>query len=162
MHHYLEHTRDPEAELDAAHTTLERGGHLMIEVPDPDSTLGRRLGWAWGPWFQPQHQHFVSLANLTEALRVRNFSLVDVHRAEAHQAIDLAFAMWLLAKRIAPAGTEPWSPPPTTGRRVARAATFGALAPLVAGALLADQALAPLLRRLPATTNTYRVLARKN
>jgi hypothetical protein len=45
---------------------------------------------------------------------------------------------------------------------VARTATFTAFAPLLAGALVADQALAPLLRRLPTMTNTYRILARKN
>ena len=32
MHHYLEHTRDPGAELDAATKVLEPGGHLLIEA----------------------------------------------------------------------------------------------------------------------------------
>ena len=162
MHHYLEHTREPEAVLDAARTVLERGGHLLIEVPDPESRLGRRLGKLWGPWFQPQHQHFVPVGNMTEALRQRGFSVVSVQRAEAHQAVDLAFAVWLLAHRVAPQGDQPWAPPPTPARRLARAATFGAFAPFMVGALLADQALAPLWRRLPGMTNTYRVLARRD
>jgi len=162
MHHYLEHTREPEAELDAARTVLERGGHLLIEVPDPDSKLGRKLGRLWGPWFQPQHQHFVSLTNLTEALQQRGFTIVSTERAEAHQSVDLAFAMWLLSHRVAPAGGQPWAPPQSRGRRIARAATFTAFAPLLIGALIADQVLAPLWRRIPGMTNTYRVLARKD
>ena len=40
MGHYLEHTRDPVAEIDAAHTALAPGGHLLIEVPDPQSAFG--------------------------------------------------------------------------------------------------------------------------
>jgi SAM-dependent methyltransferase len=162
MHHYLEHTREPEAELDAAATVLEHGGHLLVEVPDPESRLGRWLGGLWGPWFQPQHQHFVPVGNLTEALARRGFTVVAVERAEAHLPIDLAFAMWLLAHRVAPAGAQPWAPPATPARRVARTATFTAFAPVVVAALLADQALAPLWRRLPGTTNTYRVLARRD
>jgi len=162
MHHYLEHTRDPGAELDAAATVLEAGGHLLIEVPDPESRLGRRLGALWGPWFQPQHQHFVPVANITQALIDRGFSVVAVERAEAHQAVDLAFALWLLTHRVAPAGDQPWAPPVTAGRRLARTATFAAFAPLMVAALLADQALAPVWRRLPAMTNTYRVLARRD
>ncbi|HEV7760948.1 MAG TPA: class I SAM-dependent methyltransferase [Acidimicrobiales bacterium] len=161
MHHYLEHTRDPEAELDAATIALESGGHLLIEVPDPDSRLGRKLGWMWGPWFQPQHQHFVSLDNLTEALRSRGFSVVGSERGEAHQPVDLAFAMWLVAHRVAPAGDEPWHPRMTPARRMGRAATLTAFFPLLATAFAADQLMAPVLRRMPQMTNTYRVLARK-
>ncbi|HEY3141777.1 MAG TPA: class I SAM-dependent methyltransferase [Acidimicrobiales bacterium] len=162
MHHYLEHTREPLEELDAAHIALEKGGHVLIEVPDPDSRLGRALGWMWGSWFQPQHQHFVSLDNLCTALEERDFTVVSSERGPAHQAVDLAFSLWLVAGRIAPAGNQPWSPPQTMARRVGRAATWTVFAPLLAAALIADQAIAPVLRRLPKMTNTYRVLARKN
>lgn len=53
MHHYLEHTRDPLAELDAAVKVLASGGHLLIELPDPESRISRLLGPHWLPWFQP-------------------------------------------------------------------------------------------------------------
>ena len=55
MFHYLEHTLDPHRELAAAHKALAPGGHLLIEVPDPESWSGRLLGRLWLPWFQPQH-----------------------------------------------------------------------------------------------------------
>jgi SAM-dependent methyltransferase len=162
MHHYLEHTREPEAELDAAGLALESGGHLLIEVPDPESRLGRKLGRMWGPWFQPQHQHFVPLDNLSEALQQRGFTVVARERAEAHQPVDLAFATWLLANRVAPRGGEPWHAPLTPGRRVGRVATFTAFMPLLAAALATDQLIAPVLRRMPRMSNTYRLLARKD
>ena len=36
LSHCLEHTRDPRAELAAAHVALARDGRLLIEVPDPE------------------------------------------------------------------------------------------------------------------------------
>jgi SAM-dependent methyltransferase len=161
MHHYLEHTRDPGDELDAAALALRPGGHLLIEVPDPESRIGRKLGWTWGPWFQPQHLHFVPIGNLAEALEQRGFAVVARERGEAHQPVDLAFALWLVANRVAPAGGEPWQPPLTTGRRVGRAATLTAFLPLLATALATDQLIAPVVRRMPEMSNTYRILARK-
>jgi SAM-dependent methyltransferase len=69
MSHYLEHTRDPRAEIAAAAEVLKPGGLLLIEVPDPSSRLGRLLGRYWIPWFQPQHQHFFSIGALERLLR---------------------------------------------------------------------------------------------
>jgi SAM-dependent methyltransferase len=161
MHHYLEHTREPDAELDAAHTVLERGGHLLVEVPDPESRLGRKLGWMWGPWFQPQHQQFLSVGNLTGALEDRGFDVVSVERGPAHQPVDLGFAMWLLVNRLAPHGDVPWQPKPGRAQRALRAATFAAFTPVMAGALATDHVLAPLMRQIPGASNTYRLLARK-
>ncbi len=161
MLHYLEHTRDPAAELDAARTVLEPGGHLLIEVPAPESAIGRRLGWLWGPWLQPQHQHFLPLANLAAALEERGLRVVAAERGAAHQAVDLSYAVMLLAKRLAPAGSAPWEPPPTPVRRVAHAATYAALLALAGAAVALDHALVPVVRRRPMLSNAYRVLARK-
>jgi SAM-dependent methyltransferase len=162
MHHYLEHTRAPGLELDAARTVLEDGGHLLVELPAPESPLGRRLGWAWGPWFQPQHQHLIPLANLVAALHERDFTVVAVERYEAHQPVDLVFAVMLLAMRLAPAGSAPWDPPRRRLRQAGRAAVFTGLLPLAGAAMAADQALRPLVRARPTWSNTYRVLARKD
>ena len=130
MHHYLEHTREPGAELDAAATVLEEGGHLLIEVPAPESTLARRLGWLWGPWLQPQHQHFVPAANLVAALERRGFRVRGGRAGEVHQPVDLGYAVMLLANRLAPAAPAPWDPPATAARRLARASVYAALLPL--------------------------------
>ncbi len=161
MHHYLEHTREPGLELDAAHTVLEEGGYLLVELPAPESAFGRWLGWAWGPWFQPQHQHLVPLANLVAALERRGFAIVATQRAEAHQPVDLVFAVMLLAMRLAPAGSMPWDPPRSRWRQARRGAVFASLLPLAGAAMVGDQLLRPLVAARPELSNTYRVLARK-
>ncbi len=88
MHHYLEHTREPNDELKAARRVLRPGGHLLIEVPDPESAFGRLLGRWWIPWFQPQHQHLVPVANLVAALEAEGFTVVTVERGAAHQPAE--------------------------------------------------------------------------
>ena len=149
MHHYLEHTREPGLELDAAHTVLEEGGYLLVELPAPESAFGRWLGWAWGPWFQPQHQHLVPLANLVAALERRGFAIVATQRAEAHQPVDLVFAVMLLAMRLAPAGSMPWDPPRSRWRQARRGAVFASLLPLAGAAMVGDQLLRPLVAARP-------------
>jgi ubiquinone/menaquinone biosynthesis C-methylase UbiE len=108
MSHYLEHTTDPVAELDAVADVLKPGGMIMIEIPDPESIIGRRLGWLWLPWFQPQHLHLLSTQNLIKLLERRGFEIAEVDRHEAHQSVDFFFAALILVQRIAPDPNQPW------------------------------------------------------
>jgi SAM-dependent methyltransferase len=160
MHHYLEHTIDPLAELDSAAQVLPEGGHLLIELPDPESFWGRWLGRYWLPWFQPQHLHLISIGLLEQALADRGFTIVDRERDGASQSSDLTAAVWMLIGRFAPPANLPWLPRPTVLRRAKRVAgvTVGAL-PL-AGAVAIDAVLAWLPKR-PGQSNAYRVLARR-
>jgi hypothetical protein len=116
----------------------------------------------WGPWFQPQHQHFVSVANLTRLLTDRGFTVVGTERGPAHQPVDLAFALMLFTNRIAGAPTKPWTAPAPWYARLRRAACFTALAPVMVGALFLDRAIAPLVTARDGGANTYRLLARKD
>ncbi|GAA3077440.1 hypothetical protein GCM10020000_73820 [Streptomyces olivoverticillatus] len=88
MHHYLEHTRSPREELAAAHTALRPEGHLLIEVPDPDSYYAVLLGRLWVGWLQPQHQHLMPIANLSSALSELGFTVVATDRSEPHMPVD--------------------------------------------------------------------------
>ncbi len=162
MHHYLEHTREPAEELDAAAIVLESGGHLLVEVPDPECRYGRVLGWMWGPWFQPQHQHFVSVDNLRRLLTDRGFTVVATERGPAHQPVDLAFGLMLLTNRIAGPPAKPWRAPVRWYDRLRRASCFTALAPVMVAALFLDRAIAPVVSRRAGGSNTYRLLARKD
>ncbi len=101
MHHYLEHTVDPYAELDAAATVLPPGGHLLIEVPDPEWPVGRIAGRWWHCWFQPQHLQLIPVGNLIEAFAERGLDTVEVHRGRAHQPLDLTVIVMLRVHRLA-------------------------------------------------------------
>ncbi|GAA4146201.1 class I SAM-dependent methyltransferase [Actinomadura keratinilytica] len=161
MHHYLEHTVDPRAELDAAARVLPPGGHLLIEVPDPEWPLGRLArGW-WHAWFQPQHLHFVTAGNLVRVLEERGFRVVAVERGPAHQPVELLMIVMLLAHRIVPDPGKPWRDPRVRRLRgAARTAVFVAAGPLMFAAAAADQLLLPVIRR-GNRSNAYRVLARR-
>jgi SAM-dependent methyltransferase len=159
LYHCLEHVPDPRAELRAARTLLAPGGHLVVEVPDPASRLGRLLRSWWLPWFQPQHLNLLPAERLEVVLREEGLQPVQWQRGAVHQPLDFAAAVSLVAHRLAPPSDRPWGRPPRGGSL--RAAAVWTLAlPFLALAALLDHALAPALRR-PGWANAYRVLARR-
>lgn len=161
MYHYLEHTRDPLAELDAAATALTPGGFLAIELPDPQSRMAGLLGPAWLPWFQPQHQHLMPAANLREALADRGFTVLAEEHGRAHQGNDFFGAVALTATRLGPDPDRPWGPPATAGARVRAGAVRVAAVPCFAAAAVLD-ALRTAAARATDGGNAYRMLARKD
>ncbi|WP_405833010.1 methyltransferase domain-containing protein [Streptomyces sp. NBC_00105] len=161
MYHYLEHTREPLAELDAAAAVLAPGGFLTIELPDPESRMARLLGPVWLPWFQPQHQHLVPAANLREALADRGFTVLAEEHGPAHQGNDFFGAVALTATRLAPDPDRPWGPPATArARALAHAVRLAAL-PAFAGAAVLDALRTAAAHRTDGG-NAYRMLARKD
>jgi ubiquinone/menaquinone biosynthesis C-methylase UbiE len=161
MFHYLEHTREPVEELRAAQRVLRPNGYLAIEVPDPECVSGRLFGRWWFPWFQPQHQHMIPIANLCNALDAEGFEVVRTERGEAHGPLDATAAMVLLLNHLAPPVGKPWRPPAHRMQHIRQVAVFAAGTPLVAVCLLFDQIAAPAMRRLPGGPNAYRLLARR-
>ncbi len=163
MHHYLEHTDDPRAELDAAARMLPPGGYLLIELPDPQWPLAQVLGQYWMSWFQPQHLNMMPVANLIAALDERGLRPTVVERGRAHQGFDLVAAVVLLLGRIAPDRSMPWSPrPATTLSRTWRNFAWVAGSPLLAIGLLLDSTLVRALARRRDCGNAYRVLSVKD
>jgi SAM-dependent methyltransferase len=160
MSHYLEHTLDPRAEIEAAGRVLPEGGLLFIEVPDPECRLGRLLGRQWMPWFQPQHLHFVSARNLERLLREHAFEPLAWHRGQAHQAVDFTFMAFMTLELLARPVDLPWRPPSGVAHRMWRRAVWTAGVPLLLAGWLVDHVAGPLLRR-EGWSNTYRVLARR-
>ncbi|TKA10426.1 class I SAM-dependent methyltransferase [Actinacidiphila oryziradicis] len=163
MFHYLEHSTEPGLELEAAHQAIRPGGHLLIEVPDPDSRYARLLGRWWLPWLQPQHLHFVPVANLRRRLTDLGFTVVAEQHAEPHDPVDLLAATWLALDAVAPRDDFPWQPErPNAFRRTLRGAMVLAGVPaLVLGTLLDRFAVRPLSHRL-GVSNAYRLLARRD
>jgi SAM-dependent methyltransferase len=160
MSHYLEHTREPIDEVAAAARVLVTGGHLMIEVPDPESISGRILNRFWLPFFQPQHQHLVPIGVLERILGEHGFEVVLRHRGEAHQKVDLAGAAQILFGMLSPKPRVPWQPPCTLWREARHVLVWSIGVPATAIAYGIDSLIAPLMRRA-GRSNTYRVLARK-
>ncbi|NGO10492.1 class I SAM-dependent methyltransferase [Streptomyces sp. HC44] len=133
---HLEYSPDPREELRAALAVLRPGGHLLVEVPDPDCAFGALLGKWWLPYGQPRHLHLMPLRNLLGELDALGCTVVSTDRREPHIPYDLTGA---LALRL-------------SGARFCT--------PLFAAAFALDQALAPLLRRTR-FSNSYRVIARR-
>ncbi|MFI8262677.1 methyltransferase domain-containing protein [Streptomyces sp. NPDC085665] len=161
MYHYLEHTRDPLAELDTAAAVLAPGGFLAIELPDPQSRMARLLGSAWLPWFQPQHQHLIPAPNLRGALADRGFTVLAEEHGPAHQGNDFFGAVALTTTRLAPDPDRPWAPPATRRGRVLAHAVRAAALPCFAGAAALDALRTALVRRTNGG-NAYRLLARRD
>jgi SAM-dependent methyltransferase len=167
MAHYVEHTREPRRELAAAAKVLEPGGHVMIEVPDPESPWARRLGRCWSQWVQPQHLHFVPCANLLVALEDEGFDLVSVERAAAHLGGNLVLGLGQAVERLVPSphlsGPLPSPARPAAGYSVRRAAVLAAAAPVATVALVADLLGDTVLRRAGGNRpgDAYRVVARR-
>lgn len=162
MHHYLEHTREPFAELDAAARVLPVGGHLLIELPDPEWRLASLFGQYWMAWFQPQHLNMIPIGNLTAALEQRGLQPVAIERGVVHQANDAAVAVFLLLSDIAPDRSRPWSPrPASTLSRAWRNLVLAVGLPFLVAALVADRTVGRALARRWDRGNAYRVLARK-
>ncbi|MFE7773662.1 class I SAM-dependent methyltransferase [Streptomyces sp. NPDC057445] len=162
MFHYLEHSTDPVRELEAARATLRPGGHLVVEVPDPDCHYARLLGRWWLPWLQPQHLHLVPVANLRRALSGLGFTVVAEQHAQAHEPVDLLAAVWLALDEGAPRDDFPWLPArPGPARRALRTSVLLAGVPALILATLLDRAIAPFAHRL-GLSNAYRLVARRD
>jgi SAM-dependent methyltransferase len=163
MHHYLEHTRDPRAELSAAAKVLEPGGYLMVEVPDTASPWSRRLGRFWNCWFQPQHQHFVTCDNLVAALPELGFEVLSVERGAASTGADLVIAPMLAANSVAPNPNLPWVPESSAVDRVKRLAA-GSVGVVTSALLMPVEAAKEAYLHGPGAdkpSNAFRVVARR-
>lgn len=157
MHHYLEHTIDPLAELDAAVRVLAPGGHLMIELPDPEAWTGRLLRGFWIAWLPPQHLNMMPLRNLLAALADRGLEVVSAEYDGVRVEPEFTSAAIALVNTLGPDPRRPWAPPATFGGQVRRVLAYAAGVPIMCGAILADLAV-HLVR--PKNSNSYRVLAR--
>src|SRR5690606_9824031 len=116
---------------------------LMIEVPDPEYPLGRKLGRYWMPWLQPQHQQFISMGRLEQALTERGFTVLDRQHVQKNPALNVISAGFLLAGHLVPRQGMPWRPRPAVAERAGRIAALTTLLPLAAVAGVVAQAVEP-------------------
>ncbi|GAB2865857.1 class I SAM-dependent methyltransferase [Actinocorallia aurea] len=157
MHHYLEHTIDPRAEIAAAARVLDPGGFLQIEVPDPECALARLLGDRWFQWMQPQHLHMYPSGNLADAVAEAGFEVVEIVRGKADLGYDFVFATLVALNAFGPKPSRPWAVSTFQGR-LRHVAALVAAVPAVAVAFLLDQT---VRRLVPGHANAYRLIARR-
>jgi SAM-dependent methyltransferase len=162
MYHYLEHTPDPKLELAAAAKALRPGGHLAIELPDPECAWNRVLGRWWLPWLQPQHLNLMPIANVRAELTRLGIDVVAEQRAEPHGLIDVVSAVFLRVNAATISGEDlAWRPaPPSKARTILRKTAFVASLPLFLLAMGVDR-LTALIGSKRGLSNAYRLLARK-
>ncbi|WP_432055282.1 class I SAM-dependent methyltransferase [Streptomyces sp. bgisy022] len=159
--HHLEHVPDPRAELHAALDAVRPGGHLLVETLDPRCLFATLFGRWWLPYDQPRRLHLMPPRNVRAVLEERGCVIVTAGRRAAHVPHDLAGAAALALAHSLPAPDTPWrAVPPAAFDRHLRTVVLRAGTPLVAAALAADLALAPLLRHTP-FANGHRIIARR-
>lgn len=78
--HVLEHVPDPSALLASLHTMLKPGGHLYIELPNPDAVGHRIYRSAWRGLEVPRHFSLPTIPTLTGLLARIGFDDVKLHR----------------------------------------------------------------------------------
>ena len=79
MNNYLEHTLEPEKELDKAYDLLAPGGILVGEVPGFDSWERRLFGRFWGGNHVPRHTYQFSSAFLVRLLQGSGYDTIEIH-----------------------------------------------------------------------------------
>lgn len=159
MFHYLEHTADQRAELAAAYRAVAPGGHVVIEVPNPESAYSKLFGKYWLPWFQPQHLHLIRAANLERLLREAGFEPLDSSPVRGSEKTAWLFAAVLLTHRLGPEPDVPWREPASALGRC-RFYAVQAVSPLMLAAAAVADRLAAGVADSAKLANAYRVIAR--
>ena len=164
MHHYIEHTREPKAELAAASKVVEPGGYLMIEMPDPASPWATWLGRFWWQWGQPQHQHFVACEEMVAAVEDVGFDVVSVERGPATMGGDLYNSIGLWLQEVVRSPHLPWLADPGAAHRAKRLALYTAAIPGLLVTKVVDQVKDAVRRKRgdkSSAGNAYRIVARR-
>jgi SAM-dependent methyltransferase len=162
MNHYLEHTVDPRREVSAAARALVPGGHLLVEVPNAASRW-TRLGRFWHGWWQPQHLHFFTAANLRAELEAQGFTVVSVDENCSEQAGTMTVGTILLGMTLAGPPRLPWLPPPSASRRLLRPLLLLPGLALLFPAIVADLFVNGWEKHQPVSAggNAIRIVARR-
>jgi hypothetical protein len=113
------------------------------------------------PWFQPQHQHMMPIANLKKALAERGLRPVAEERGKAHLCNDFVLSSYLLLACWAPRSPSPWRPAKPRLKALRSLAVWSVGIPWLIVAGLLDKTVNRSISRRTDRGNAYRVLARE-
>jgi SAM-dependent methyltransferase len=100
MLEYLEHEPDPLRVLAETRRVLKRGGHVVIEIPDPEGAPARTFGSRWVNLDLPRHLVFFDRNTLKQALAKTGFEVVSHRRFGIPLYIGYSLMLGLGAKHI--------------------------------------------------------------
>jgi SAM-dependent methyltransferase len=86
---FIEHVRDPDAELSVVRDITRSGSRLVISTPRVDSLM-RSIARKHWPQYREEHLTYFSRAGMGALLRRAGFSIVDI--SSTRKAITLAYA----------------------------------------------------------------------
>jgi SAM-dependent methyltransferase len=81
LFHVVEHLQDPRAAIKLIHDHLPIGGHLVLETPDIDSYMIRKLDYRH-PLIYPEHLFYFNEQTLCALLTDVGFSIIDSGRRD--------------------------------------------------------------------------------
>lgn len=78
MYDLLEHTINPQNELKHIHSLLKDHGVLVINVPNFDSFISKRMGPQWNKLIPPNHLYHFTIESLSGILKTSGFTVTSV------------------------------------------------------------------------------------
>lgn len=92
--HYLEHDYNLQSTVDKLHQCLDKGGKLIIEVPDYDNFLAKKQKQYWQGWHSPRHLTLLSKNGFENLFETHKWTFIKHSR---FGTLD-AFTLWWLGK----------------------------------------------------------------
>ena len=94
MWDFIEHVRDPTANLQKAFDVLKPGGYLVLSTGNIESAMAKLTGRFWHLMIPPRHLHFFSPSTIRYMLTAAGFNSISI--VHSGKRVPLDFVIWKL------------------------------------------------------------------